>query len=287
MSDRPSLQDSNRVLRPDEENDLSYEDPDAGNDNGHTSRRRLFREKQGRRSSALFKKDERRDHLRQLFVKRKLRQRLRFRENRNVFASQESRTESKLDSNSFDEDFDEDLLRELKAEVEAEVGSQILSDRIREINDTLGEIGNTFKNHAHLLRYPLEVRMENFSYTVPIDLDDLKIMTVFNTSWLYPTYKFLRRLYRGEKRKSKEVEEKKILDNISLVLQPGRQYLVLGPPGAGKTTLLRTIAGLLHPKRDDKLEGRITYNGRTLEVSKPMERLDVACNGEVISPFFP
>jgi energy-coupling factor transporter ATP-binding protein EcfA2 len=76
------------------------------------------------------------------------------------------------------------------------------------------------------------------------------------------------------------------LEDINLVIQPGKQYLLLGPPGSGKSTLLKTIAGLIRHDEDDdvgqiststsiniqinnvhpSLQGEILYNGRSLKV---------------------
>jgi ABC-type multidrug transport system ATPase subunit len=77
----------------------------------------------------------------------------------------------------------------------------------------------------------------------------------------------LQRIIKGEPRVTQpETRQKDILSNISLVLHPGKQYLVLGPPGCGKTTFLRAISGQLQPSKDASLGGEISYNGRTLEV---------------------
>jgi len=43
----------------------------------------------------------------------------------------------------------------------------------------------------------------------------------------------------------------RIVDGVSLVLQPGDAVILRGPNGAGKTTLLRAFAGLLKPDAGD------------------------------------
>jgi ABC-type multidrug transport system ATPase subunit len=57
---------------------------------------------------------------------------------------------------------------------------------------------------------------------------------------------------------------KHILHNVNLVIEPGQQYLVVGPPSSGKSTLLKAISGILDTSDSLEMDGSITYNGKTL-----------------------
>ena len=46
---------------------------------------------------------------------------------------------------------------------------------------------------------------------------------------------------------SKTYGEKKAVDNISLHIEPGDLYAVIGHNGAGKTTLMKMCVGILDP----------------------------------------
>ena len=54
---------------------------------------------------------------------------------------------------------------------------------------------------------------------------------------------------------SKSFDNNKILDNVSLVVEEGDIYGILGLSGAGKSTLIRCINGL-----EDYDEGEILFN---------------------------
>ncbi len=62
-------------------------------------------------------------------------------------------------------------------------------------------------------------------------------------------------------------DRKKILDNISCTLTPGRITSFLGTSGAGKTTLLKTIVGLIKSR-----EGTILINSIPLKTLTPTEK---------------
>ena len=132
----------------------------------------------------------------------------------------------------------------------------------------------TIEGQSQLSQWPLEVRLENITYEVET-IDESKagrIQTVYNTSPLFYCWKWLRKaaqcqIFLNKRATPKEVPRQHILKNINLAIQPGKQYLVLGPPGAGKSTLLKTIAGLLPAEKKFSLSGSVTYNGKTLEDS--------------------
>jgi phospholipid/cholesterol/gamma-HCH transport system ATP-binding protein len=44
-----------------------------------------------------------------------------------------------------------------------------------------------------------------------------------------------------------EFEEKKVLDDMSLTVQPQERLVIMGQSGSGKSTILRLILGILHP----------------------------------------
>lgn len=132
----------------------------------------------------------------------------------------------------------------------------------------------------------VEVRLRNFSYYVPINMDAPSIKTVGNQSIFYVAYLFFRRVHRylwhsgatlngaiesGDwlPHDSSDVfipfEDKAVLHDVNLVLKPGQTYLLLGPPACGKTTLLKAISGLLPNSKNrygKAIKGKPHSNGR-------------------------
>jgi ABC-type multidrug transport system fused ATPase/permease subunit len=118
----------------------------------------------------------------------------------------------------------------------------------------------------------VEVKMNNFTYKLKVDEESHSIRTVYNQSFIYNTWQFIKRVYRGEKKP--EPKEKVLLDRIKLVFKPGRMYLVLGEAGTGgKEMLLKAIAGRLHSSSEAITEGTILYNGLSMKVGLKRTRI--------------
>ena len=58
-----------------------------------------------------------------------------------------------------------------------------------------------------------------------------------------------------------------VLRNISLAIEPGEFFALLGPSGSGKSTLLRVIAGFARPQ-----SGRVLVDGRDISAVPPWRR---------------
>ncbi|MEM9514058.1 MAG: ABC transporter ATP-binding protein [Actinomycetota bacterium] len=89
----------------------------------------------------------------------------------------------------------------------------------------------------------------------------------------------------------------KVIDDISLAVEPGNAVGIVGPNGAGKTTLLNLVAGDLHPDT-----GSITFDGadvtsvradqrcragigRTSQIPRPFEAMTVFENALTAAVF--
>jgi ABC-type multidrug transport system fused ATPase/permease subunit len=234
-----------------------------------------------RQASMLRPKMKRQDHFRRLLLKHRIRAAL---ERKPGKAATESGTESDLDLDeapSSTSSAENSLYYEVKAEVQAEMDTADSTGKVKEAYVMSKDYYRYAKKGVRNLS--LEVRMENFTYSVPISSEAGKVKTVYNSSSLYQIEKFFQRMWRGEKKKPARIGTKKVLDDINLVLRPGKAYLLLGPPTSGKTTLLRAITGNLHPGKEDSLDGTIKYNGRALKVCQ--RHLQHICYTSVISYF--
>ena len=138
---------------------------------------------------------------------------------------------------------------------------------IRETSEAMQYVQSKMQEfNAQMGAVPIEIRMNCFSYIVPVNRDANKIRTVYNSSLLYDVVKYFKNFGTGYTRRQQVTETKVVLDEISLVLKPGRMYLVLGPPASGKSTFLRAIAGRLSTDKDGaQTKGTVTYNGKTFE----------------------
>ena len=119
-------------------------------------------------------------------------------------------------------------------------------------------------SNANIEDLLVEVRLDDFNYRVKVNPESQEIKTVKNQSTFYKMWQWMKRVHKREPRPA--VGSKLILEKISLVLKPGRMYLVLGPPASGKTTLLKAISGRLATSNGETLEGPILYNGLSLKV---------------------
>ncbi|NCO00167.1 Fe-S cluster assembly ATPase SufC [Candidatus Falkowbacteria bacterium] len=66
-----------------------------------------------------------------------------------------------------------------------------------------------------------------------------------------------------------KVGDKKILDDVSLVIKKGKTCVVMGPNGSGKSTLSNVLMG--HPSYE-VISGKIIFNGKDITKKKAEER---------------
>ncbi len=59
----------------------------------------------------------------------------------------------------------------------------------------------------------------------------------------------------------KKYYKKMAVNNVSITIEPGKIYALLGPNGSGKTTLMKMIAGLIKPN-----SGQIIYDGNEIGI---------------------
>ena len=164
------------------------------------------------------------------------------------------------------EEKDAELFQKIQKEMDS--GKDKVGAALQSVQKIYKQYGADKTFQIQTMKYPLEVRMKGFTVTVPQADGDAQIKTVYNSSPLFPIVEFLKKIRRGKWRvQHKEIQKKAILADINLVLQPGKSYLVLGPPSSGKSTLLRAITGRIRPGKGSSIQGEISYNGRTLLVS--------------------
>jgi Fe-S cluster assembly ATP-binding protein len=67
-----------------------------------------------------------------------------------------------------------------------------------------------------------------------------------------------------------KIEDKAILNGLSMTLNPGEVHAIMGPNGSGKSSLSKVIAG--HPDFDDSFSGEVLLNGNNILALDPDER---------------
>lgn len=80
-----------------------------------------------------------------------------------------------------------------------------------------------------------------------------------------PLFKLLRKLKRGTTtcQWSGFSQDTTIAENINLIFEPGKMYLVLGGPGSGKSTVLKMIADILPKGKNYSQSGTVSLSGVT------------------------
>ena len=67
--------------------------------------------------------------------------------------------------------------------------------------------------------------------------------------------------------------EKQILSHISLRIESGRNYAIMGNSGCGKSTLAQIMCGILSPSLDELGQvGQVRFDGARLNLSSPAQR---------------
>ncbi len=141
--------------------------------------------------------------------------------------------------------------------------AQILNDEEEDQDEEKGEVRDSAHKlsidmHAAFVRHlksyvkdkdifampRVEIRVKNFSFDVPISKREaeggIKIPTVFNYSPIYWCKKAGEKCLERNKIESaiRKKEVRSVLANVNLALEPGKMYLIIGPPSSGKTSLL-------------------------------------------------
>ena len=65
------------------------------------------------------------------------------------------------------------------------------------------------------------------------------------------------------------IQQKRILQNINLLIKPGEVTYIVGPNGSGKSMLLKSIAGVA---LDAKIQGQIIFKGKDITNLPPEKR---------------
>lgn len=139
--------------------------------------------------------------------------------------------------------------------------------QMEKMSESLKQIRRKIAEYKELhYTFPIEIRVDNLSYSAPVAPNSKKIKTVYNSSVVYNIVKFFKNMGKEKIAEAQAAPTRKvILDRLSLSLRPGRMYLLLGPPSSGKTTLLKAIGGRLTTRSGEIISGDVTYNGKAFE----------------------
>jgi ABC-type polysaccharide/polyol phosphate transport system ATPase subunit len=86
-----------------------------------------------------------------------------------------------------------------------------------------------------------------------IELGDVSLWRRTQEEFHYDLKRFIFSLLRGERRKP---HRRRVLEDLSLSVQPGEKIGIIGANGSGKSTMLKVICGILRPTT-----GTVTVNG--------------------------
>ncbi len=120
------------------------------------------------------------------------------------------------------------------------------------------------KLNQHKFKVSLKVKDGSFKYIEQVDKTQQnengrmsqQIETVYSGN-------FFRKLYKtsqGDFSGGKESVEHYPIQNVNLVFEQGKTYLVLGGPGSGKSSLLKMIAGILPEDKQHITSGEVLVN---------------------------
>jgi hypothetical protein len=137
------------------------------------------------------------------------------------------------------------LVQQLREEIQQESEMQV-QGKVKEVMDILHERLGTDFGKGVTGGFPLEVRIQHFSYKAMRpngggahvgDDGTKRIDTVYNTSCVYKLIRYFRKVMRCQARETRKLSSSEpfyMLHDINLVIEPGKQYLILGPPASGK-----------------------------------------------------
>jgi len=151
-----------------------------------------------------------------------------------LVADQQLRNSIVQDTLQREEAIGDDDLEDVEATQNTSL-NEFTDENLAGLSESMIEIQNIYRRMKPK-RFPMEIRMDEVTYSVQVEQEAGKIMTIYNSSFIYPIVKFFKRLIFRQKKEKKDATIKNILDRITLRFVPGKSYLILGPPGSGKVS---------------------------------------------------